>query len=85
MIALSDYLFWDVDRAAIDPERHAAWLAQRVVEYGPPDASLRGGAIGVESSQGKLAFTRVYCGAGCALTDVSPAMGGIGCIPIFSS
>lgn len=34
MTALSDHLFWDVDRTAIDPERHAAWLAKRVVEYG---------------------------------------------------
>jgi hypothetical protein len=34
MTALSDHLFWDVDRAAIDPERHAAWLVKRVLEYG---------------------------------------------------
>ncbi len=34
MTALSDHLFWDVDRSGIDPERHAAWLAQRVLEYG---------------------------------------------------
>ena len=40
--------------------------------------------IGVESSQGKLAFPRVYCGAGCVVTDVSPAMVGITWIPIVS-
>lgn len=34
MIPLSDHLFWDVDRSGIDPERNAAWLAQRVLEYG---------------------------------------------------
>lgn len=31
---LSDHLFWDVDRSGIDPERHAAWLVRRVLEYG---------------------------------------------------
>lgn len=34
MPPLSEHLFWDVDRAAIDPERHAPWLVQRVLEYG---------------------------------------------------
>lgn len=34
MISLSDHLFWDVDRATIDPELHAAWLTKRVLEYG---------------------------------------------------
>ncbi len=34
MTALSDHLFWDVDRSGIDPERHASWLAKRVLEYG---------------------------------------------------
>jgi hypothetical protein len=34
MSALSDHLFWDVDRSTIDFERHALWLAKRVVEYG---------------------------------------------------
>ena len=34
MTALADHLFWDVERSGIDPERHAAWLAQRVLEYG---------------------------------------------------
>ncbi|MES2658653.1 MAG: hypothetical protein V4689_08540 [Verrucomicrobiota bacterium] len=34
MKALSEHLFWDVDRSGIDPERHAAWLAKRVLEYG---------------------------------------------------
>lgn len=34
MTTLSDHLFWDVDRSGIDPERHAAWLAKRVLEYG---------------------------------------------------
>jgi hypothetical protein len=33
MTALSDHLFWDVDRSGIDLERHAAWLAKRVLEY----------------------------------------------------
>lgn len=34
MTALSDHLFWDVDRSSIDPQRHAAWLVKRVLEYG---------------------------------------------------
>ncbi|MEX1116840.1 MAG: hypothetical protein WEB53_16455 [Akkermansiaceae bacterium] len=31
---LSEHLFWDVDRAGMDPDRHAAWLVRRVLEYG---------------------------------------------------
>ena len=31
---LSPHLFWDVNPRGIDPERHAAWLARRVLEYG---------------------------------------------------
>lgn len=31
---LSEHLFWDVKRHGVDPERHAAWLARRVLEYG---------------------------------------------------
>jgi len=34
MTALSDHLFWDVDRTGIDPSRHAAWLVKRVLEHG---------------------------------------------------
>lgn len=34
MTALSEHLFWDVDRSGIDPERHIAWLTKRVLEYG---------------------------------------------------
>ncbi len=34
MEGLSEHLFWDVDRSGIDPERHAAWLVKRVLEYG---------------------------------------------------
>ena len=29
---LSDHLFWDVDRATIDPDRHAPWLVKRVLK-----------------------------------------------------
>jgi hypothetical protein len=32
--SLSDHLFWDVDRATIDPDRHASWLVKRVLEQG---------------------------------------------------
>ena len=39
----------------------------------------------MEIFQLKLAFTRVYCGVECAVTDVSPAMGGIAWILIVSS
>ncbi|MBJ7396926.1 MAG: hypothetical protein JHD23_12285 [Akkermansiaceae bacterium] len=28
------HLFWDVHAEEIDPEKHAAWLARRVLEYG---------------------------------------------------
>ena len=34
MTRLSEHLFWDVDRSAVDPERHAPWLVKRVLEYG---------------------------------------------------
>lgn|GEM_PF-3731641 len=34
MKELSDHLFWDVDRAGIDLEHNAAWLAKRVLEHG---------------------------------------------------
>jgi hypothetical protein len=31
---LSQRLFWDVSVEEIDMEKHAAWLARRVLEYG---------------------------------------------------
>ena len=31
---LSPYLFWDVDTTNFDIDRSAAWLIQRVLEYG---------------------------------------------------
>ena len=31
---LSPHLYWDVRADEVDPERHAAWLARRVLEYG---------------------------------------------------
>ncbi|MBK1818078.1 hypothetical protein JIN84_20820 [Luteolibacter yonseiensis] len=34
MNSLSNHLFRDVDRSAIDPEQHAAWLVKRVLEHG---------------------------------------------------
>ncbi len=34
MLDLSDHIFWDVERSAVDPETHAAWLTRRVLEYG---------------------------------------------------
>ncbi|MCH7226350.1 DUF6922 domain-containing protein [Haloferula sp. A504] len=34
MLPLSRHLFWDTDPAAIDLERHAAWLVKRVLEHG---------------------------------------------------
>lgn len=34
MHPLPAHLFWDVRAEEIDPERHAAWLARRVLEYG---------------------------------------------------
>jgi hypothetical protein len=34
MNALSEHLFWDVDRAGVDFEKHAGWLTKRVLEYG---------------------------------------------------
>ena len=30
----SDYIFWDVDKYAVDPTAHAPFLVQRVLEYG---------------------------------------------------
>jgi hypothetical protein len=34
MPSLPTQLFWDTDPNQIDPEKHAAWLARRVLEYG---------------------------------------------------
>lgn len=34
MPPLSHQLFWDTDPAQIDFDKHAAWLARRVLEYG---------------------------------------------------
>ena len=34
MLPLFPHLYWDVNAAEIDPEKHAAWLARRVLEYG---------------------------------------------------
>ena len=34
MAPLSPHLFWDVDRESIDPGKHQAWLAKRVLEHG---------------------------------------------------
>jgi hypothetical protein len=31
---LPPHLFWDIDPNDIDLEKHAAWLARRVLEYG---------------------------------------------------
>ena len=32
--SLSPYLFWDTDRETVDPEKHRAYIVQRVVERG---------------------------------------------------
>ena len=34
MPSLSPHLFWDTDPAGVDPNKHAAWLVRRVLEYG---------------------------------------------------
>ena len=34
MTGLSEHLFWDTTRDEVDPEKHAAWLARRVLENG---------------------------------------------------
>jgi hypothetical protein len=34
MTGLSDHLFWDTARDRVHPEKHAAWLSKRVLEYG---------------------------------------------------
>jgi hypothetical protein len=34
MPILPSHLFWDTDSTQIDPQKHAAWLARRVLEYG---------------------------------------------------
>ena len=31
---LSDYIFWDVDRKIVDTSDNAAFIIQRVLEYG---------------------------------------------------
>lgn len=30
----SPHLFWDIDRSELDMEKHAAYIVQRVLEYG---------------------------------------------------
>ena len=78
MELLSGHLFWDVDRSGIDPERHAAWLVQRVLEYGRwrdwqilvahyGKANLAEVVIGLRSLQPR-AFT--FC---CAWFQLSPS------------
>jgi hypothetical protein len=32
--SLSSYLFWDVPREGVDPDRHARWLVERVLQRG---------------------------------------------------
>lgn len=32
--SFSEYLFWDVNRDDVDPEKNAPFLVQRVLEYG---------------------------------------------------
>ncbi len=34
MPPLPSHLFWDVRPEDIDPDKHASWLAKRVLEYG---------------------------------------------------
>jgi hypothetical protein len=34
VVALSDHLFWNVERTGIDPVRHSSWLTKRVLENG---------------------------------------------------
>ncbi len=68
MPPLSPRLFWDVSAAEVDPDRHAAWLVRRVLEYGDwPDwqalvrhygrSQLAGIVVGIRSLQPRaLAF-----------------------------
>ncbi len=35
--SLSPHLFWDVDREQVDPEKHRAYIVQRVTERGSLD------------------------------------------------
>ena len=72
MPPLSPHLFWDVRAEEIDFEKHAAWLARRVLEYGDwPDwqqlvvyygkERLAGIVTGIRSLQPRaLAFCKVW-------------------------
>lgn len=72
MLPLSPHLFCDVRADQIDPEKHAAWLARRVLEYGDwPDwqaltryygqARLAGIVTGIRCLQPRaLAFCKVW-------------------------
>ncbi len=74
MPELSPRLFWDVRAEEVDPERHAAWLARRVLEYGDwPDWQelvryygkdrLAGIVTGIRSLQPRArAFCQVWFG-----------------------
>jgi len=71
-LPLSPHLFWDVRADQIDPEKHAAWLARRVLEYGDwPDwqalvryygrGRLAGVVTGIRSLHPRaLAFCKVW-------------------------
>ncbi|QQS29540.1 MAG: hypothetical protein IPM47_00905 [Sphingobacteriales bacterium] len=37
LLPLSDSLFWDVDKNSIDPEKHAAFIVERVMHLGTLD------------------------------------------------
>lgn len=32
--SFSDFLFWDVDRTQLDPERNSQFIVKRILEYG---------------------------------------------------
>lgn len=72
MPPLSEHLFWDTQVDQIDPDKHAAWLARRVLEYGDwPDwqalvayygrERLADIVVGIRSLQPRsLAFCQVW-------------------------
>ena len=74
MTSLSPHLFWDTDASQVDPDRHAAWLVKRVLEYGRwcdwqalletyGRERLAGIALGIRSLDPRAAaFARAYFG-----------------------
>jgi hypothetical protein len=69
---LSPHLFWDVDRETVDPDRHARWVLERVLQRGRwedwliargkyPKETMRALASRLHVDRKAAAFLSLYC------------------------